>query len=332
MTRERLHLTDIGIRALPIPNIGQKTHFEREGFGVRVSQGGTKTFVQMIGKERKLHTIGRVGQISLKDARQKAKAIQVAPPEKKRPQSTTEAVAAFLKDAEDRCRPATVSNYRLYLNRLDQQRLEDVTKADVSYTAHALMAAKVFFNWCIREGLTTHNPVQYDKVQLGKRSRVLSDDELKAIWHYEHRPFSDHMKLLILTGQRRNQFNQAQIRGATIFFPAEAMKGKDDHTIPLLPMAKAVMERLTPWSGWSKSKTRLDKAVPIPPWVIHDLRRTFSTNMARLRVPLHITERILAHRSGQVSGVAAIYNRHDFLEESREALAKYEDWLTTIVA
>ncbi len=54
--------------------------------------------------------------------------------------------------------------------------------------------------------------------------------------------------------------------------------------------------------------------------------------MASLRVPLHVTERILAHRSGTVSGVAAIYNRYDFMEEAREALTTYEAHLAKILA
>jgi integrase len=97
-------------------------------------------------------------------------------------------------------------------------------------------------------------------------------------------------------------------------------------------MAKAIAPRIRPCSGWSKSKARLDQHVQIPPRVIHDLRRTFSTAMASLRVPLHVTERILAHRSGTVSGVAAIYNRYDFMEEAREALTTYEAHLAKILA
>jgi len=57
----------------------------------------------------------------------------------------------------------------------------------------------------------------------------------------------------------------------------------------------------------------------------HDLRRTYSTGMARLGVPQHITELLLDHRSGTtMSAVAAIYNRYNYEAEMRDAVAKWE--------
>ena len=44
-------------------------------------------------------------------------------------------------------------------------------------------------------------------------------------------------------------------------------------------------------------------------WTLHDLRRTFSTHLADLDVLPHIIERLLNHVSGEISEVAAIYNR-----------------------
>ena len=58
----------------------------------------------------------------------------------------------------------------------------------------------------------------------------------------------------------------------------------------------------------------------------------FCTTAASLRIPIHVTERILDHKSGTISGVAAIYNRHDYLEEAREALAHYEAHIANIIA
>ena len=64
-----MHISDITVRQLKPPPKGQKTYFDDglKGFGVRVSQGGTKTFVLMYGNDRKLTTIGRVGVVKLKD-------------------------------------------------------------------------------------------------------------------------------------------------------------------------------------------------------------------------------------------------------------------------
>ena len=81
----------------------------------------------------------------------------------------------------------------------------------------------------------------------------------------------------------------------------------------------------TPISGFGRLKNRLDKALPesSAPWIIHDLRRTMSTNMAQIGVPQPVTEALLNHKTGVVSGVAAIYNVYSYADEKREAL---ETW------
>jgi hypothetical protein len=69
-----MRLTEISVRALrPTPK--QKTYFDDvlRGFGVRVSPAGTKSWVLMHGKARKLTTIGRVDAVGLKEARDKAR-------------------------------------------------------------------------------------------------------------------------------------------------------------------------------------------------------------------------------------------------------------------
>lgn len=327
----KLRLTDLAVRQLPAPPSGQKTYFEADGFGVRVSQGGTKTFVAVKGKERKWTKIGRYPDMSLKEARQAARLILPPPPPGAPPQSVNEAVAAFLAAKEQSCRPSTMANYRLYLGRLKATSFKDITKAELTYTPHATSAAKAFLNWCVREEIIEKNPIQFVPVKYRQRSRVLTDDELRAVWTYDAAPFTDHIKMLILTGQRRSQFSDFEIRGDTLYFPESAMKGKEEHSVPLLPMAAAIAPRVKPFTGWSKAKASLDTAVRMPPWVIHDLRRTFSTKMASLGVALHVTEKILAHRSGTISGIAAIYNRYDFMAEAREALALYERHLATLI-
>src|SRR5579872_3633503 len=72
-----MRLTDISVRALKVPERGQVKHFDDtlKGFGVRVSQGGAKTYFLMHGRARTLTTIGRVGIITLAQARDKAKTI-----------------------------------------------------------------------------------------------------------------------------------------------------------------------------------------------------------------------------------------------------------------
>jgi hypothetical protein len=47
--------------------------------------------------------------------------------------------------------------------------------------------------------------------------------------------------------------------------------------------------------------------------------------MARLGVAPHVIEKVLNHVSGEISGVAAVYNRHGYDAEKREALEKWSD-------
>ncbi len=55
-------------------------------------------------------------------------------------------------------------------------------------------------------------------------------------------------------------------------------------------------------------------------WRLHDLRRTCVSGMARLGVAPHVADKILNHQAGTISGVAAVYQRHEFLAERRAAL------------
>jgi len=93
-----------------------------------------------------------------------------------------------------------------------------------------------------------------------------------------------------------------------------------------------------PVSGFSKAKARLDQHMlqllreefeqagthpenaKIEGWILFDLRRTAATGMARLNIAPHVVDRILNHVSGTIRGVAAVYNRHAYIEERRAAL------------
>jgi hypothetical protein len=54
--------------------------------------------------------------------------------------------------------------------------------------------------------------------------------------------------------------------------------------------------------------------------------------MARLGIPPHIADKILNHNAGTISGVAAVYQRHEFLSERREALERWGAHVAHIVA
>lgn len=84
--------------------------------------------------------------------------------------------------------------------------------------------------------------------------------------------------------------------------------------------------------SWGKLKAEIDKASGVRDWQIRDLRRTFRSNMAKLRVPREIAEVLLNHVTGaNKSDLDEIYDRYDYLDEKREALAKWENRLTILL-
>jgi integrase len=81
----------------------------------------------------------------------------------------------------------------------------------------------------------------------------------------------------------------------------------------------------SPISGFGRAKGRIDSMMQGSEWRLHDLRRTAASGMARLGVAPHVIEKVLNHVSGEISGVAAVYNRHGYDAEKREALEKWSD-------
>jgi integrase len=87
------------------------------------------------------------------------------------------------------------------------------------------------------------------------------------------------------------------------------------------------------FKGWNAghAKQKLDKLSGVRGFTLHDLRRTGSTKLAELGIAPHVIERILAHKTGTISGVAAVYNRFHFLPEMRDALQKWEAGLHALL-
>lgn len=83
---------------------------------------------------------------------------------------------------------------------------------------------------------------------------------------------------------------------------------------------------------WSPVKLKLDMAVGSSDWVLHDLRRTVATKLAEMGIAPHVIERILAHHSGVISGVTAIYNRASYMTEMRDALRRWEAQLQALLS
>lgn len=186
------------------------------------------------------------------------------------------------------------------------------------------------------------------------RDRVLSDSEVGAVWSAATDvgyPFGNIIQLLILTAQRRGEvatMERDHIDWDTRIWhiPEELTKNGRPHAVPLSPHSISILgavpelhdrfffpargKTTTCFSGFGKSKKRLDKQLSIKPWRIHDLRRTAATGMAGLGIQPHIVERVLNHSTGQLGGVAGIYNRFQYIDEMREALEKWETHILSL--
>jgi integrase len=236
--------------------------------------------------------------------------------------------------------------------------LDRMVERGAPIQANRLVAAlRRFFGWAVERGLLDASPMASLKPPSAEahRDRVLSDDELRALWVAADEigyPFGRAVQLMILTGQRRSEVLEAEWREVDLeqglwSIPRERAKNGSGHVVPLAPAAVELMRSLprvgtsprhlfttngtTPFSGVSKAMERLsalaDKHISgdggHTPWRLHDLRRTFATGCARLGVPLHVVEKSLNHTSGTFGGIVAVYQRHDFLEERRQAM---ETW------
>jgi integrase len=179
--------------------------------------------------------------------------------------------------------------------------------------------------------------------------------------------FGSLFRLLLLTAQRENEvagmrWSEVNLEARTWTIPGARTKNSKPHIVHLSALALEVLERVrpgddegqqaeraddqdllfsgtgkTPASGFSRAKARLDGAMAGPlgagpeAWVLHDLRRTATTGMARLGIAPHVADRVLNHTAGTIRGVAAIYNRFEYLDERKVALEAWGRFVETLV-
>ena len=227
----------------------------------------------------------------------------------------------------------------------------------------ARAALSRFFSWAIGEGVAHDNPIlgtNKPAVEIA-RERVLEDAELGLAWtHAGPGHYQAIARLLILTAARRDEvagMAWSEITGSTWTIPAERAKNGKPLILDLPPAAMAILgsvdrregrdlifgSRDGPFSGFGKPKVALDARMlaalqavhgpktTLPPWRLHDLRRTAATRMADLGVQPHVVEALLNHISGSKAGVAGIYNRATYREEKRAALLMWADHVLALV-
>ena len=236
--------------------------------------------------------------------------------------------------------------------------LDRVVDGGAPIAANRVLAAtRKLFNWAVSRDILASSPCAGVKPPSAEtaRDRVLSDDELRAVWQAADKvgfPFGSIVKLLILTGQRRDevgrmQWSEIDVDKRLWTLPRERVKTGRPHEVPLSDAALAVLRAVprfndsplvftisgtTVFSGYSKCKSRLDGLLSMPHWTLHDLRRTAASGMARLNINLPIIEKVLNHSSGSFAGIVAVYQKHTFAEEKRKALEAWGAFVSDLVS
>ncbi len=271
--------------------------------------------------------------------------------ERKRPSLKPTAFSEVARYLRNHCAPL----HRLSLGQIDRRTVA-VLLGEIETNSGPVSRNRCrtwlsgFFSWCITEGLLDTNPVvgTAKANEGGSRERVLTQDELRKLWqNLSDGRFPDIVRLLLLTGQRRNEIGRLQwseidqARKLIILAPART-KNSRQHEVPLSSQALAILERQPRryefvfsrrgFGGWAKSKAALDARVRIADWRLHDLRRSCATGMAELGVQPWIIEAVLNHVSGHKAGVAGIYNRARYEGEMREALQRWADHINQITS
>jgi len=388
-----MKLTDKTIAALTLAGKKDAIYFDDSltGFGYRMRQGaGGKVSRSWIAQYRRAGAsrrmlIGSAEVVTADQARAKAKKVLAAvalgddPQAEKAERRTKDQVTMravvneYIADRTSDWRAQTRHGVTLYLTgpyfrTLHGMAVDKITRRDVAsrliaikrehspiVAAAARAKLSAFFVWCLRQGLTEHNPVigTEQPKRTASRDRVLSDDELATIWRSCND--GDHgkiVRMMILTGCRRNEiggmcWSEIAPDKSTWTLPAVRSKNKRALTLPVLPMMREILDTVPQmvsrdqlfgqrsekgFAGWDKGKQSIDEGSGVTGWRRHDLRRTVATRMADIGIAPHIIEAVLGHHGGFRAGIAGVYNRSPYEREVRAALATWHDHLRAIIA
>ena len=213
-----------------------------------------------------------------------------------------------------------------------------------------------YFRWCQTQPSipVVANPVKTvlkPNVE-NSRDRELNREEVQTVLtacRGMGAPFGTIYEILIRSGLRKNEiarltWDRLDLNEGTLELKAGNTKNARPTVVPLPPAVLSLFQSIkpdgpyvfttngkTPVSGFSKAEKRLKETAGISDFRVHDFRRTVASTLARLKVAPHVIESCLNHVSGQVSGVAAVYNRYQYFDERKDALLRLEGHLADSV-
>jgi integrase len=237
------------------------------------------------------------------------------------------------------------------ITRHDVKALIKEIAVDTPYMAHLTLAyVRSMFNWiCAQDYGVEVSPCAMIKPKdlIGSkepRQRVMTDAEIKELWHATDcvgYPFGPMVKLLLLTGVRRDEaagarWSEIDLDKRLWIIPSARFKSGTQHLVPLTDQSLALLDDLPRFagsdylfttgkravSGFSRAKQRIDQIMAVhlkqfEPWRLHDIRRTFRSGLASLRVPDGVAELALGHGK---RGLQKVYDLYRYEPELREAL------------
>lgn len=237
--------------------------------------------------------------------------------------------------------------------------------AQIANRRNVFAVLRRLFRWAVSRGDIDRSPMDGMETPpaVKPRDRWLSDSELGRIWrqtYHVHRCFGPIIRLLIVTGQRREEvaslsWDELDQAEQIWTIPSNRAKNGEPNIVPLNALAIQVLDDLAcaplwprhgkifatssggGFTGYHKCKSKLDDLIscdggePMPAWRLHDLRRTLATGFQRLGVRFEVTEAILNHVGGARAGVAGIYQRHDWKPEKREAMNMWNDHVARVI-
>jgi integrase len=334
------------------------------GLGVRVTENGVKTFVLVVrypGSANPVpRSLGVYGAITLEAARAKARdwlsliagGIDPEQHAARKREQTFRAISEqyFLPKAKDhRSRSRSEATLaRLVYPTFGVRPIEAINRSDIvrlldriEDECGPIMANRTLgiinrvMNFHASRSDDFRSPIVRGMARGTEqaRSRILNDDELRAIWKTtaDYPVYGALLRFILLTATRRNEAGKmrwAELNGGrTWIIPAARYKTNLDHVIPLSALALSVLPERNgefvftknghqAMGGYERHKQAIDEASGVSGWVIHDLRRTARSLLSRAGVPSDHAERCLGH---VIPGVRGVYDRHEYFEEKARA-------------
>jgi integrase len=378
----RKTLTDKGVAALkPRPKGYAFPDPELRGHYVRVRPSGVKTFTCVVRDPRGKQiwtAIGAADKLTISEARTKARKaierVREGLPALEEPQTKSgfEAVAEEWLKRHVRAKGLRSEGEVTRLlqahvfPRWKGRNIIDIRRSHVAalldhvednhgarQADYVLAIVRGIMNWYatrhddyvppVAKGMRRTNPKER------ARSRVLTDDEIRAIWGAADGTFGAVVKMLLLTGQRREKILSMRWQDVSLdgewTIPSEAREKGNAGALILPEAALSVVVQQprigdNPYvfagrgeghiNGPSKAKRQFDAKLPeMPQWQLHDCRRTFRSLLSRAGVSSDIAERLMGHA---MQGVEGVYDRHSYRNEKADALKRLAALISEIVS